>query len=149
LAYCTIVITSWTDRRLQHGHGHSDNIPAVVDGELFQGRRIESKRPAQLRNPFQRSLAGSSLSHPRARAWIKAENDAARGHGGGLEKRATQYALAHGSLPDWFRCRQTPNARHELRLEAEATQERTLEAVSPTPLFGLVMDRNLCPASWF
>jgi hypothetical protein len=29
-----------------------------------------------------------------------------------------------------------PNARHELRLEAGATQERTLEAVSSMPLLG-------------
>ena len=30
-----------------------------------------------------------------------------------------------------------PNARHELRLEAGATQERTLEAVSSMPLLGV------------
>jgi hypothetical protein len=30
----------------------------------------------------------------------------------------------------------TPNARRELRLKAEARHERTLEAVSSTPLLG-------------
>src|SRR5215471_2484709 len=33
-------------------------------------------------------------------------------------------------------CRRKPNARRELRLEAGARHERTLEAVSSTPLFG-------------
>jgi hypothetical protein len=32
---------------------------------------------------------------------------------------------------------ETPNARPELLPEADATQERTLEAVSSRPLFGL------------
>ena len=36
-----------------------------------------------------------------------------------------------------------PNARRELRLEVGATQERTLEAVSSTPLFGPATPR--CP----
>ncbi len=35
-----------------------------------------------------------------------------------------------------------PNARRELRLEAGARDERTLEAVSSTPLFGEGFDRD-------
>jgi hypothetical protein len=35
-----------------------------------------------------------------------------------------------------------PNARRELRLEAGARYERTLEAVSSTPLFGVGFSRD-------
>jgi hypothetical protein len=49
---------------------------------------------------------------------------------------ANPYPTGTFTLPETPSLSWRENARRELRLEAEATQERTLEAVSSTPLLG-------------